>query len=1054
MHRTLRRLCWELKSGCPEITTDIPDDPERLRITFPDFLQQICARLRVVILLDAVDQFDSTSHSDGLHWLPQELPANARIILSTLDGPVLEELRRRSHKPCEIELKPLTAADGEEIIEQFRQRYHKKFELDQIELLVGRDESGDLNKTDSDKPLYLLAALEELRTLGTYEEITRHIAELPPTTLELFAWILERLENDDDFRDVSGRRVGRKLVSRFAALLGASRYGLSQRELSNLLDAGDPQGNVATLLYLLRPYLMRRGELLDFYHRQFRAATAQAWLHTDAQRQAAHRRLADYFRDHADPEKDRSWKGESQRPFLELPFHLSRVSPDELAEILFDYRWLQAKTDKAQVHDLIQDFIDTIRAISSSDMKTRLTRLLVGLEKASGCVVRDPAQLPGQILGRLQGEHQFDRLIDEAKRYEAGPWLRPLLRTLSSAEDPLVWVLEEENSERANWIQAVAISSDNRFVANSSFGFRVNIRDLLTGQILRTFKHPRHSNYERGVVALHFLADRKSLLSASEGGIVIIWDYHSSVERSSFRVSSGITDVTLSSNGDRCLLAGYSSVELWDLAVRERIWTQYDRSEAVAMVDKFDRRLTIHDYQGRLKVQETETGKVLHTLVGHNSWVNAIAVTPDGRRAVSGSRDATIKVWDLQRGDCIRTIDNLKSEIHDLAVSPNGHHIVSVDGNGSIKIWDINTGENLRVFSSVRAIRSLAVSNDGRFAVSGSEDGSVRLWDMNVALRSEKVASMRAEHSFWHGPVAITPDGRRGLAGAYRSLTVWDLEDCKEVHKFLDLGAMVTAIATTPDSRFAVYSFGDFGTLGGIRICDLQTFEEKLVLSCGGFVVRAIAVSADGQWLAYGGSEPYLPPEWGGSFLDNRTRVRLVSWKGTHRRESPYAHQESVTGLVITPDGRRVISSSSDKTIKVWDLQTDRLILTLIGHTAAVNSVAVGHEGRWCISGSADKTIKVWDLTTGQEIRTINGHDGTVTGVATASERDYIVSVSDDRTVKVWNLCDGGAVSAFTAEGPLNACATSGDCRSLIVTDCSNWGPVHFLRLVLPEDHR
>jgi hypothetical protein len=315
VRRTLRRLCHELKAGCPDITADIPDDPEKLRVAFPDFLRQACARQCVVILLDAINQFDPASHSAGLHWLPEELPANARFILSALDGMALEELRRRRRKPREIELKPLTAADGEAIIEQFRKRYRKQFEPDQIELLLGKDKSGKLNKTDSDKPLYLLAALEELRTLGTYEEITQRIAELPPTTNEMFAWILERLENDDGFRDASGRRVGHELVSRFVALLGASRYGLSQRELADLLDAGDPQGNVAALLHLLRPYLMRRGELLDFYHGQFRAAIENRHLADDEARQSVHSSLADYF----------ATRPAGARQFDELPWELAEA---------------------------------------------------------------------------------------------------------------------------------------------------------------------------------------------------------------------------------------------------------------------------------------------------------------------------------------------------------------------------------------------------------------------------------------------------------------------------------------------------------------------------------------------------------------------------------------------------------------------------------------------------------------------------------------------------------------------------------------------------------
>jgi hypothetical protein len=329
VRRTLRRLCHELKKGCSEIAADIPDDFEKLRAAFPEFLRQACARKRVVILLDAVNQFDATSYFGGLHWLPEELPDNGRIILSTLVGPVVGRVPSHGEsatatsgdvaynnlqrlKPREIELQPLTAADGEAIIEQFRKRYHKRFSDDQRAALLA--------KSDAGTPLYLLTALEELRTLGTYEEITRRIAELPATTHELFGWILERLENDDGFRDAAGRKVGKELVSRFAALLGASRYGLSQHELVDLLAPGDPQGNVAALLHLLRPYLMRRGELLDFYHAQFRVAADQKHLQTEARRHDAHAGLAAHF-NHAE-RTGQPWRGVPRRSLTEFPYHL------------------------------------------------------------------------------------------------------------------------------------------------------------------------------------------------------------------------------------------------------------------------------------------------------------------------------------------------------------------------------------------------------------------------------------------------------------------------------------------------------------------------------------------------------------------------------------------------------------------------------------------------------------------------------------------------------------------------------------------------------------
>ena len=83
VRRTLRRLCHELVTGAG-LTAEIPEDPEKLRVAFAEILQQASARKRVVILLDAINQFDPTTQLAGWSWLPEELPATARIILSTL----------------------------------------------------------------------------------------------------------------------------------------------------------------------------------------------------------------------------------------------------------------------------------------------------------------------------------------------------------------------------------------------------------------------------------------------------------------------------------------------------------------------------------------------------------------------------------------------------------------------------------------------------------------------------------------------------------------------------------------------------------------------------------------------------------------------------------------------------------------------------------------------------------------------------------------------------------------------------------------------------------
>jgi len=208
-----------------------------------------------------------------------------------------------------------------------------------------------LAKPGSNNPLYLLAALEELRTLGTYA-ITDRIRELPGGARALFTWILkERLSRDPGFRDANGNLIGAELVRRFSSYLGGSRHGLSQMELAELAAPGDPradppippdsQGNVAALQRLLRPHLMHRGGLLDFYHGQFREAVEAEYLGDDRKRTAAHRELARYFRSQADPDDDGAWSGKELRGLSELAHH--------------HYRQALASGDCQPLFDLVDD---------------------------------------------------------------------------------------------------------------------------------------------------------------------------------------------------------------------------------------------------------------------------------------------------------------------------------------------------------------------------------------------------------------------------------------------------------------------------------------------------------------------------------------------------------------------------------------------------------------------------------------------------------------------------------------------------------------------------
>jgi WD40 repeat protein len=182
---------------------------------------------------------------------------------------------------------------------------------------------------------------------------------------------------------------------------------------------------------------------------------------------------------------------------------------------------------------------------------------------------------------------------------------------------------------------------------------------------------------------------------------------------------------------------------------------------------------------------------------------------------------------------------------------------------------------------------------------------------------------------------------------------------------------------------------------------------------------------------------------WSTEDLDRRLRTAnetatFVRVRHAVSRESPsllrdlVGHWGMVTSCVVTPDGKRVISTSLDRTVKVWDLDTGRVLSTLEGHTALVNSCAVTPDGRRVVSASLDKSLKVWDLETGRVV-TLEAHIDCVSSCAVTPDGRRIVSGSYDQTVKVWDLDTGLLITTLVGHRyPVMSCAVTPDGRRVI----------------------
>jgi WD40 repeat protein len=174
-----------------------------------------------------------------------------------------------------------------------------------------------------------------------------------------------------------------------------------------------------------------------------------------------------------------------------------------------------------------------------------------------------------------------------------------------------------------------------------------------------------------------------------------------------------------------------------------------------------------------VRVWDPDTGQQQAELSGHGGDVRAVAVSADGRRAVSRSdREETVLIWDLAKGRWVGSPGQqlrhwvsrwvvTSSRTTSMAVSANGRRAVSGGFDGTVQVWDLDTGRQQAKLSGHDPwVTSVAVSADGRRAVSGGDDGTVRIWDLEEGV---EIALFTVDSKITE--LAVTPAFERVIAG-------------------------------------------------------------------------------------------------------------------------------------------------------------------------------------------------------------------------------------------------------------------------------------------------
>jgi WD40 repeat protein len=439
---------------------------------------------------------------------------------------------------------------------------------------------------------------------------------------------------------------------------------------------------------------------------------------------------------------------------------------------------------------------------------------------------------------------------------------------------------------------------------------------------------------------------------------VTVYDAETGREAFSSKVPEGsayMTGALFSPDGKRLATCDDQATRILDVATHETVATWPCESPHFhALAYSADGRLLARGgIEGFVEIWDTGTGRKVQTIKGHAGSIHALAFSPDGARLATAGADGTLRLWDLSGPQDAASISGresrLKSVIPDL--SPDGRSLVTVEQRGvvrrRIELWD--TASRRVRWGPIELPRwwlGNYWSGDGARLYLADEGKTIHVVE---TASGQVVRRFQVDAEPEQYVIALSPDERWLVhSGPGGTIRVRDARTGAEIRTIRGFADQPQALAFVPGGSRLL----GIDVSGNLTLWDFATGREVVATTLAGLYVFTVRFSRDGTRVAVLGNR----------FGLMSGEARILDAGNAREVWSLRGHTLTVTDADFSPDGRRLVTASGDRTVRIWDLGTGQEILKLSGDPL-VTTVRFVSGGRRLIGGSMDRTIRVWDAS-------------------------------------------------------------------------------------------